>query len=480
MTKQRAETTGTEMTKRDPLNFLIYLDPWLDNPISEAQVREQIGGDVIVHALHEHGIKPTRIRNDGIAWDEWIDGVESLIRACERDGERHADRDLHYFVCGRAPLPLFAYVGIRLSKWASRVSVINRREDIWDRIVIAAGNSGGDPFFMAAQRLEGIEEVGKVAVFISTEHEMDLATVRAYMRKIKEPIVGVVELRTDGRRWLTEANAGAAAAEIDAELQGLRRHFPRHTGVVVFVAGPTHLALMVGRASNPRIHGSVEFPNFAGPDYVPALRYPLKEVIPRILILTANPSDCRSIQDGHEIHGIKEMLRMSLAANIAEPLVETSVSPENFLWAMNRHKPHILHISAHGSTAGDIGLVNEDGKLSTAPMEGMKRALLATGKSVRLVILNACYSAVLARELAGHFDYVIGVEDPLLTPTAIAFAKGFYGALGEGKNLAEALEQGRTLAAMKNLRGPDHILGFPRPGFDPSSWIPFPARDSGS
>lgn len=466
------------MTKTDPLNILLYLDPWLDNPISEVQVREHIGDDVIVHALHDHGVKPTRLRNDGIGWDEWVEGVESMLRACEADVERAPGREPHYFVCGRAPLPLFAYVGIRLSKWASRVTVINKREAVWDRIDLATGTPGEEPFFRPAQRLDGIEEEGKIAVFISTEHEMDLTTVRAYMRRCKEPIVGVVELRTDGRRWLTEANANAAAAEIIDELQGLRRHYPRHTGLVVFVAGPAQLALMVGRAINPRIHKSVEFPNFAGPDYVPAVRYPPKEVIPRILILTANPSDCRNIRDSQEIREIKQMFRGTLAGQIVEPLVETSVTPENFLWAMNRHKPHILHISAHGSIAGDIGLVHDDGKLSTAPMEGMKRALVAAGKSVRLIILNACYSAVLARELVGHFDYVIGVEDPLLTPTAIAFAKGFYGALGEGKNLAEALEQGRALAALKNLRGPDHIQGFPRPGFDPTSWIPFPARTS--
>ncbi len=464
------------MIEREPLNIIIYLDPWLDNPISVAQVREQIAGDAIVHALHDHGLRPVRIRNDGIPWDEWVDAVESLLRACERDVEQAGARELRYCVSGRAPLPLFAYVGVRLSKWAPSVVVLNRREETWDKIVVASGARGGERFFKEAQRLDGIEEIGKVAVFVSTEHEMDLPTIRAYMRRIKEPLVGVVELRTDGRRWLTEDNAAAATAEIDAELQGLRRHFPRHTGLVLFIAGPVQLAFMVGRAVNPRIHGAVEFPNFVGPDYVPALRYPPKEVIARILILTANPSDQRNIHDSHEIREIKQILRMTLAAHVAEPLVESSVTPENFLWAMNRHSPHILHISAHGSEAGDIGLVDDGGKLSTAPMESIKRALLATGKSVRLVILNACYSAVLARELAGHFDYVIGVEDPLLSKTAIAFAKGFYGALGEGKSVAEALEQGRTLAAMKDLRGPDHIQGFPRPGFDPASWIPFPAR----
>lgn len=462
------------------LNILLNLDPWLDNPINEAQVREQIGDDVIVHALHEHGIKQTRLRNDGIPWDEWVEALESMLRACEADTERAPDRDPHYFICGRAPLPLFAYLGARLSKWAPHMTVINRRESHWDRIDLAHAGSDGEPFFQPARRLhDGIEDVGKVAVFISTDHEMDLPTVRAYMRSAKAPIVGVVELRTDGRRWLTAANATAAAAEIDAELQGLRRHFPRHEGLVVFVAGPTQLALMIGRAINPRIHGSVEFPNFAGPDYVAAVRYPPPEVTPRILILTANPSDCRNIRDGHEIREIKQMLRQTLAGRIVEPLVETSVTPENLLWAMNRHKPHILQISAHGSIEGDIGLEREDGKLGTAPMEAMKRALIATGKSVRVIILNACYSAVLARELAEHFDFVIGVEDPLLTPTAIAFAKGFYGALGEGKNLAEALEQGRALADLKNLRGPDKIHGFPRPGFDPTSWTPFPVRPPG-
>ncbi|MCA9254547.1 MAG: CHAT domain-containing protein, partial [Phycisphaerales bacterium] len=252
--------------------------------------------------------------------------------------------------------------------------------------------------------------------------------------------------------------------------------YPRHTGLVVFVAGPAQLAFLVGRAVNPRIHGSADFPHFVGPDYVAALRYPPPEEIPRILILTANPHDQKNIRDGQEIRDIKQMLRGSLAGRIVEPEVETSVTPEDFLAALNHHQPHILHISAHGSEVGEIGLVKDDGTMSKAPPDGMMRALLAAGKSVRLIILNACYSEVLAKQLADHFDYVIGVKDPLYTTTAIAFAKGFYAALGAGKNLAEAFAQGQALPALKDLWGTDRIQAFPRPGFDPTSWIPFPAR----
>lgn len=355
--------------------------------------------------------------------------------------------------------------------------MINRRGDTWDQVEVRTGEEGGEPYFQPACRLEGLEDEGKVAVFVSTEHKMDLPTIRAYMKRIKEPLVGVVELRTDSRRWLTEENAAAAAAELDAELQGVRTHYPRHNGLVLFVAGPVHLGLMVGRAINFRIHGPCEFPNYVGPDYVSAIQYPPEEVLPRILMLSADPSDVKTIQEGLEIRSIKDMLRMSLGSSGIEPLFETSVTPEHLMYALDRHDPHILHISAHGSKAGDIGLVDERGKLQTAPMEAIVRAIRATAKSLRLVILNACHSAVLAKELAKHIDYVIGTDVPILTLTAIAFAKGLYGGLAGGANLADALERGRSLAALKNLKGADRFHGFAKDGFDPKSWVPYPRED---
>lgn len=106
--------------KTTPLKILLHLNPWNDNPISIPQVQDRIGGGASVYSLSDQGIEPSRLRRDAIPWRQWSNAIDAMLLAAERDAEREPERDRHYYVCGRAPLPLYAYVGIRLSKWASR------------------------------------------------------------------------------------------------------------------------------------------------------------------------------------------------------------------------------------------------------------------------------------------------------------------------------------------------------------------------
>lgn len=455
-----------------PINFLFNLDAFSDNRISIPQVRKQIGEDLHVYNLQDQDVIAIPVRNSALPWRRWRNAVDAMFAAAERDAEAQPARDRHYWICGRAPLPIFAYLGMRISKWASRVTVINRDGEIWDRLVIKEGD--GEPYFQAAKRTPEYLPEGKVAVFISSDHPMDRDTITSYMHTTEEQLAGIVQLCTDGYRRLTSDNVGAATAQLNAELQGLRQHYPQHSGLVVFVAGPVQLGLISGRAINPRIHKSASFPNYAGPDYRPAIEYPPPEIKPRLLILAADPSDEDTIDPDIEIRSIKDMLRMNLFGAPIEAHTENRVTAEHLMYAMDRYDPHILHISAHGSTAGDIGLINDTGKLQTAPMQAITQALKSSERALKLIILNACHSEVLAKELSKHFDYVIGTDVEILNKTAIAFAEGLYGALGAGKNIADALKAGRALAALKNLKGANNFHGIPRPGFDPTSWIPFP------
>jgi len=65
---------------------------------------------------------------------------------------------------------------------------------------------------------------------------------------------------------------------------------------------------------------------------------------------------------------------------------------------------------------------------------------------IRVVVLSACYSAEQAREIATVVDAVVGMSDSIGDEAARAFAAAFYRALGFGRSLQNAFEQG--LAAM--------------------------------
>ena len=57
-------------------------------------------------------------------------------------------------------------------------------------------------------------------------------------------------------------------------------------------------------------------------------------------------------------------------------------------------------------------------------------------------MLNACYSEVQARAIAQHIPYVVGMTKAIGDRAAIAFAVGFYRALGASLTIQEAYEFG--------------------------------------
>ncbi|TMQ10649.1 MAG: hypothetical protein E6J91_25765, partial [Deltaproteobacteria bacterium] len=71
----------------------------------------------------------------------------------------------------------------------------------------------------------------------------------------------------------------------------------------------------------------------------------------------------------------------------------------------------------------------------------IKAAFAAAGSSVKLVVLNACYSEALAGALLPHVGCVV-------------FSVGFYGGLGQRRSVEEAFAQGRAAVRLDDL--PDH------------------------
>jgi hypothetical protein len=101
----------------------------------------------------------------------------------------------------------------------------------------------------------------------------------------------------------------------------------------------------------------------------------------------------------------------------------------------------------------------------------------AAGSSVKLVVLNACYSDVQAEALRAHVDCIVGMSGTIIDDAARNFAIGFCGGLGERESVAAAFRQGRAAISLDGLRDSDRpqlrvrdgvdasklILGFPDP-----------------
>jgi hypothetical protein len=78
--------------------------------------------------------------------------------------------------------------------------------------------------------------------------------------------------------------------------------------------------------------------------------------------------------------------------------------------------------------------------------------------SVRLVVLNACYSDDQAEALLTAVDCVVGMTGAIGDDAARSFAVALYRALGNRRSVADALQHAVATLAAKQL--PDEI--FPR------------------
>src|SRR5690606_26783470 len=116
--------------------------------------------------------------------------------------------------------------------------------------------------------------------------------------------------------------------------------------------------------------------------------------------------------------------------------------------------PAIVHFSGHGNPGGEIVLEREDGTPGPVPataLAGLFRAVAFEDGAARVVVFNACFSQSLAERVADHVDCVVGTASSIGDKAAIAFAAGFYRALGYGRSIATAFRIGRNEIALYDL-----------------------------
>ncbi|MBI4784684.1 MAG: ABC transporter substrate-binding protein [Oscillatoriophycideae cyanobacterium NC_groundwater_1537_Pr4_S-0.65um_50_18] len=176
-------------------------------------------------------------------------------------------------------------------------------------------------------------------------------------------------------------------------------------------------------------------------------------MVRKILILTANPKDAERLQVHNEIQSIQDKLRGDRLRNPKKQcqfeIVFKCARPGTLLDDIEDEKPEIIHFGGHGTEDGLI-LENDNGASHRVSNDALKRLFRLVGNDVKCVLLNSCYSETLAESISEHVPYVIGIQGAILDKTAIAFASGFYKALGDGKTIESAFERGSVAAHFFN------------------------------
>jgi len=170
-----------------------------------------------------------------------------------------------------------------------------------------------------------------------------------------------------------------------------------------------------------------------------------------ILFLVANPKDTTRLRLDQELRDIDEGLQRAQKRDQFSLKQRLAVRPRDIQRAMLDLAPGIVHFSGHGT--GDQGLVFEDEIGNTKLVDGEALASLFAlfADRVRCVILNGCYSEVQAREISQHIPYVIGMNQAIGDTAAIAFAVGFYDALGAGRDIEFAHKLGCAAIRLEGI-----------------------------
>lgn len=169
----------------------------------------------------------------------------------------------------------------------------------------------------------------------------------------------------------------------------------------------------------------------------------------RVLLLAANP-ESKNLRLGAEHRGIVERVEVSEqerqrcrpGARLT-PIEFTQVGATRIrdLSRMLRlHTPHALHFSGHGTPAGELVFETDAGQRVSVAPETTASLLRPFRATLRLVLLNACYSQSQAEALSQSIDCCIGMSRAVEDAVALTFAQAFYELLALGSSIGESFE----------------------------------------
>jgi CHAT domain-containing protein len=179
----------------------------------------------------------------------------------------------------------------------------------------------------------------------------------------------------------------------------------------------------------------------------------------KILFVSANPAGMPQLKLDKEAREIEAKIRAAEYRDSLELITKWAVRPDDLLQALNQHKPHIVHFSGHGNPTEEIVLLDELGKPKPVTKEALVHLFRALKDNIRVVVLNACYARPQTEAITEEIDCAVGMMRAIGDNAAITFAASFYRAIGFGRSIKQAFDQGiAALLLDGSLQGKTPVL----------------------
>ncbi|MEZ4471059.1 MAG: CHAT domain-containing protein [bacterium] len=152
-----------------------------------------------------------------------------------------------------------------------------------------------------------------------------------------------------------------------------------------------------------------------------------------VLFLSANPDKDKLLNLDREQNEIQAITEATLERHRFRLAAWPDIKLSQLAPRLMRLKPQVLHFSGHGGKQGDLLLRGENGEPRSVAAAALADILEVVGGSLRLVILNACYSDVLSQAIVDRLDVaVVGMTRAVSDTTALQYSRALYQGLFDG------------------------------------------------
>lgn len=163
----------------------------------------------------------------------------------------------------------------------------------------------------------------------------------------------------------------------------------------------------------------------------------------KVLLLGANPAGTESLRLDREIREIQQTIQSGRERDNIQFSIRLAVHPEDIIQALLDEQPRLVHFAGHGGGPEEsFAAENEYGLTHVIPVDALVRLFRVAGQSVDCVLVNACETESLARDLSAVVPYAIGMRHPVRDKSAVRFSGGFYQGVAAGRPIPDAFDLG--------------------------------------
>lgn len=423
-------------------------------------------------------------------WREIARALDRLVAKAQRSASESPEPVL-FVVAGRAPLPVFTYLGYHTRWLNGRVLLVNQGQGTWDRIGPFSGAydfpASTRPAFAMAEVETFQTDPGRLALFVgcSNEYAVDRGAVEPLARAEGHALSTLY--RIEGLRHrlldpLTEGDLESLSTLVFEVLGRMAKDQPSSRGLILAISGPTWVGFWLGRMFNANVTAFVDMPNFVCKSYRRALASRMNELrwvegAPAVLALSAEPDKEARIRAGEGQDALLDAIEAAQGLEARQRVVTIGATKvSKLVERLATVSVDILHVYAHGSEDGRLGLQNDQGLVAPVSAEAFVAALRSTKVEPSLAVAMACHSASLAPALLEVAEMVVATDASVRFRTAVEFVKGFHGALARGSSVQAAFDQAQVHLDLQPGHESRAFTLLCREGVDPTAAVFWPAR----